>query len=262
MQVHHFSHGLLNPLLAYTVSVLGCALGLRCTVRAQWSDGTRRGVWLLGGAVAIGGTGIWVMHFIAMLGFSVTGTPIRYNIPYTLLSLLMAIAIVAAGLFIVGFRGTGTVPLLLGGTVTGLGVATMHYLGMAALHLDGRLGYSAGIVALSVLIAVTAATAALWAALRIQGGWAGAGAALVMGVAVCSMHYTGMAAVHVTATTTAAGQDTLPGAALLTFIVPLMTAIVLAAFVLLGAILFDPRLAPPTTRTRDAGPAPTMFDPR
>lgn len=258
MHVHHFSYGLLNPLLAYAVSVLGCVLGLRCTVRGQWSAGRVRALWLVAGAAAIGGTGIWVMHFVAMLGFSVTGSQVRYDIPRTLLSLLVAIVIVAIGLFIVGFRGTGTVPLLQGGTVTGLGVAAMHYLGMAAIGVDGHLHYAAGTVVLSVVIAVGASTAALWAAMRIQGAWATVGAALVMGVAVCSMHYTGMAAVHVTA----AAHGTVRGAAATTFLVPMMTAILLLTFVLLGAVLFNPPREPVTPRPLPTPEDPSLFERR
>ncbi|HEY5835581.1 MHYT domain-containing protein [Streptomyces sp.] len=252
---------MLNPLLAYAVSVLGCVLGLRCTARGQWSAGRARALWLLAGAAAIGGTGIWVMHFIAMLGFSVTGTQVRYDIPRTLLSLLVAIVIVAIGLFIVGFRGTGTVPLLQGGTVTGLGVAAMHYMGMAAIGLNGHIHYAAGTVVLSVVIAVGASTAALWAAMRVHRAWATVGAAMVMGVAVCSMHYTGMAAVHVTT----GGHGTVPGTAATAFLVPMMTAILLLTFVLLGAVLLDPPrelVSPRTPATPDEREKTSLFERR
>ncbi|MEU6026948.1 MHYT domain-containing protein [Streptomyces tauricus] len=101
------------------------------------------------------------MPFIAMLGFPVAGTQIRCGVPYTLLRLLTAVVIVAVGLFIVGFRSTGTAPLLLGGTVTGLAVAAMCYLGRDSI------GHATGTIVLSIMIAVVAATTTLWAALRI-----------------------------------------------------------------------------------------------
>ena len=92
--VHHFSYGPLTPVAAYLMSFVGSFLGLLCMSRARASTGRSRASWLSLAALAIGGTGIWVMHFIAMLGFSVSGMPIRYNVPVTLLSCLTAVAVV------------------------------------------------------------------------------------------------------------------------------------------------------------------------
>lgn len=174
----------------------GSALGLRCTVRGLDATGRSRRNWLIAAASAIG-TGIWTMHFVAMLGFGVTGTQIRYNVPLTILSLLVAMAVVGAGLFAVGYGRDRHRALVFGGLTTGVGVASMHYLGMAALQLHGQVRYDLALVALSVVIAVVAATAALWAALSIRSPVAVAAASLVMGGAVSSMHYTGMMAVSV-----------------------------------------------------------------
>ncbi len=137
------------------------------------------------------------MHFIAMFGFTVDGTELRYDVPLTLLSLLVAVLVVGVGVFVVGYGRRRGRALLLGGLITGVGVAAMHYLGMAAVRIHGAIGYSPGTVALSVLIAVGAATAALWAAVTIRNLFAAAAASLVMGIAVSCMHYVGMAAVHV-----------------------------------------------------------------
>ena len=76
--VHHFSYGLLTPTVAYILSILGSLLGLLCTARARTArNNKQRSWWLVLAAFAIGGTGIWSMHFMAMLGFTVTGTRIR-----------------------------------------------------------------------------------------------------------------------------------------------------------------------------------------
>src|SRR4051794_39317987 len=155
-------YGWLTPVLSYAMAVLGSALGLRCMVRALATDGRSRRNWLLTGATAIG-IGIWTMHFIAMLGFTVTGTEIRYDVPLTLLSLLVAILFVGVGAFAVAYGRHRGRSLLLGGLTTGLGVAAMHYLGMYALRLHGTVGYRPVTVGVSVAIAVAAATAALWA---------------------------------------------------------------------------------------------------
>lgn len=87
----HAALGWLTPVLSYVMACVGAALGLRCTVRALSATGRSRRNWLLTAASAIG-TGIWTMHFVAMLGFGVTGTEIRYDVPLTVLSLLMAMA--------------------------------------------------------------------------------------------------------------------------------------------------------------------------
>jgi NO-binding membrane sensor protein with MHYT domain len=104
---------------------------------------------------------------------------------------------VGVGIFIVGYRGATGSALFTGGTITGLGVASMHYLGMAGMQFDGTFAYNTLTVSSSVVIAVVAATAALWAAAQIRGFLWSVGASLVMGLAVSGMHYTGMAALSV-----------------------------------------------------------------
>src|SRR5258708_5513008 len=130
LTVHNFSYGLLTPGLAYLMSCLGSFLGLRCATRAWAHQARSRTAWLLLAGLSIGTTGIWVMHFIAMLGFTIPGMTIQYNVPVTILSMLIAVAIVCVGLLIVGFGGPGYRPLLLAGLIPGLGVAGLPYTGM------------------------------------------------------------------------------------------------------------------------------------
>ncbi|MGW0251745.1 MHYT domain-containing protein [Nocardia goodfellowii] len=190
LEIDQFTYGWLTPVLAYVMSVTGSLLALRCMVRARHGDG--HGGWVAIGAVALGGTGIWVMHFIAMLGFSVRNATIRYDIPVTLFSAAIAMGVVWVGLSIVGRRHGDLTALLTGGTITGLGVGAMHYSGMYAMKTDAAVRYDPWIVLLSLVIAVVAATAALWFTLHVRGLAATVGAALIMGIAVCGMHYTGM----------------------------------------------------------------------
>nr|WP_153452049.1 MHYT domain-containing protein [Streptomyces smaragdinus] len=185
------------------MAMLGSALGLRCTMRALTMDQSRRFGWLALGAVAIG-TGIFTMHFIAMMGFTARDVQINYDLPLTLASLLVAVVVTGVGVFLVGYRGRTPVALTTGGVITGVGVACMHYMGMAGMRMDGaKQVYSAGVVTLSVIIAVVAATAALWLAMTVKKFGVAIGAALIMGIAVCGMHYTGMEAlsVHLTSAT-------------------------------------------------------------
>ncbi|MEO3846772.1 MHYT domain-containing protein [Streptomyces sp. B8F3] len=207
MPVDGLTYGLLTPVTAFIMAAVGSALGLRCTMRALTVDPARRAGWLLLGAVAIG-TGIFTMHFIAMMGFTADSVHINYSVPITLASLGVAIVVVGIGVFIVGYLGRTAFALTTGGIVTGLGVAAMHYLGMAGMKMDrGRLVYDPTVVALSVLIAVVAATAALWLSMTVKRFGVAVGAALIMGVAVSGMHYTGMAALAVHAHAAGAAAD-------------------------------------------------------
>jgi NO-binding membrane sensor protein with MHYT domain len=198
--INQFTYGWLTPALAYLLSVVGSLLALRCMTRARTSPKPRG--WIVTAAIALGGTGIWVMHFIAMLGFSVHDATIRYNVPITLLSALLAIVVVWVGLRVVVRNQGGAYSLLIGGTITGLGVGAMHYAGMYAMKTNVAMEYDLWIVLLSIAIAIASATAALWFALHIHGMLASIGAALIMGVAVCGMHYTGMYAMYTHSTST------------------------------------------------------------
>jgi NO-binding membrane sensor protein with MHYT domain len=235
--VHNFSYGLLNPALGYAVSCLGAFLGLRCVTRARAYAGFARARWLIVAAVSVGATGIWAMHFIAMLGYTIPGQQISYNVPLTIASMVLATAVVGVGLFIVGYGNGGLRPLLTGGVIVGIGVAAMHYLGMAAMIMPDSLHYNATLFALSVVIAVVAGTAALWAGTRVRGTGATVGAALIMGVAVSGMHYTGMAALHLSA---GSMSDMGSGASGMSFLVPLLVGITIVTFAVTLVISLSP----------------------
>ncbi|MFC8143921.1 MHYT domain-containing protein [Streptomyces paradoxus] len=237
--VDGFRYGAVTPVAAYLMACLGGALGLRCIVRTLLDARSFRAGWLALGAASIG-CGIWTMHFIAMIGFHVEETRIRYDAATTVLSLVVAVAVVGVGVFIVGLRGTSGVTLAVAGAVTGLGVAGMHYLGMAAMRLNGEVGYDPVGVALSVLIAIGAATAALWSAVTIRGFLTSLGASLVMGVAVSGMHYTGMAAVsvHVHDMTGGTWEGDSPTSLLLPMLLGPVVFLLLAGVV----VMFDPLL--------------------
>ena len=241
--VHNFSYGLLNPALAYAVSCLGAFLGLRCVTRARACLGLGKAGWLSLAAVSVGATGIWAMHFIAMLGFTIPGQQITYNVALTIASMLIAIAVVGVGLFIVGFSNGGWKPLLTGGVIIGIGVASMHYLGMSAMIMPDTMSYNPLLFILSVIIAIVAGTAALWAGTRVRGIGATIAASLIMGVAVSGMHYTGMAAMHVfPARMSSMGQMSSMGSGSSgqSFLVPLLLGITLVTFGLALIISLSP----------------------
>ena len=243
IHVNNFAYGALNPALSYVVSCVGCFLGLRCTTRARAYQGAARARWLTLAALSIGTTGIWVMHFIAMLGFAIPGETIRYNVPFTILSMVIAVIVVGIGVFIVGFsRRAGNGPLVLGGTILGLGVASMHYLGMGAVRVDASLSYNYALVAASVIIAVIAGTAALWMALRLDSVLSTFIASLIAGVAVNGMHYTGMAAVqaHAAPGLVVSTADTASATA---FLLPLILGLSGVGFIFSAIIALSPTAA-------------------
>ncbi|MEV7254193.1 MHYT domain-containing protein [Streptomyces cyaneofuscatus] len=246
-EVDGFSYGAVTPVAAYLMACLGSALGLRCLVRTMRPHQSRKPGWLAMGAASIG-CGIWTMHFIAMTGFTIEGAPIAYEVGLTVLSLVVAVAVVGVGVFVVGYHGSSLGVLATAGTTTGLGVAAMHYMGMAAMNFDGHVRYSATGVALSVLVAIAAATAALWAAVSVRGFGSSLAASLVMGGAVTGMHYTGMAAASVHSYRLAGyGSD---GRSPLSLLLPMLIGPVIFLTLAAVVVMFDPVLV--ADRTADS----------
>jgi diguanylate cyclase (GGDEF)-like protein/PAS domain S-box-containing protein len=184
-----------NPALVFLsilISVFASYTALDLTGRARASQGVMRAIWLAASAIAMGG-GIWSMHFVAMVAFHL-GMPISYDVRLTFLSFVVAVAVTGVGLSTV-VRGYGRLTtLLLGGAFMGLGVASMHYTGMAAMRMQATIAYDPFLFVASVLIAIVASIAALWLAFNLHAFWQKVAAAGVMGAAVCGMHYTAMAA--------------------------------------------------------------------
>ncbi len=237
LELDHFNHGWVTPVLAYVMSFIGSVLALRCATHAKasrWPGG-----WLVAAAVSLGGAGIWVMHFTAMLGFSIHGATIRYDVPMTLLSAAIAVIVVWAGLSIVVRGHREVIALPLGGMITGFGVAAMHYLGMYAMHTGAHIEYSTGLVALSLVIAVVAATAALWFILHVRGLGATVGAALIMGIAVCGMHYTGMASMRAHRMDSMGDPSGVDSVQLLTPLIMVVTLVTMMLIVLVGLAEID-----------------------
>lgn len=180
-------------LLSYAIAVLGAFVALTAAQHLRRPDGRLNWLNVLSAGAALGGIGVWAMHFTGMLALRL-GMGSAYSMVETLLSLVAAVAVTSGALAFVALRPGSGVRLLGAGTVLGLGVACMHYLGMFGMRFPGFIQWSAQLVALSVAIAVAAACAALWLAFRSRRLALRGLAALVMGVAVCAMHYTGMAA--------------------------------------------------------------------
>jgi diguanylate cyclase (GGDEF)-like protein len=154
-------------------------------------------IWLAGGSVAMG-LGVWSMHFIGMLALDMP-MPMGYDVRITGFSLLLAVAASGFALWLTSQKDLSWPRLGGGALLMGGGVAAMHYTGMAAMRMTPAITYIPSIFALSILIAVAASGAALWIAFHLRRNSSKirllrAGAAVVMGIAIAGMHYTGMAA--------------------------------------------------------------------
>ncbi|PYT61082.1 MAG: hypothetical protein DMG35_09990 [Acidobacteria bacterium] len=181
----------LSILIAISASYAALDLGGRVTAARGWI----RLAWLVVGAIAMG-FGIWSMHFTGMLAFSLP-IPVAYHWPTVLLSLLAAILASAVALYVASRKKSGHAQVFTGGILMGLGIAGMHYIGMAAMRLSAVCHYSPLLVAVSVLIAVIASLAALAFKFDYREDFRGTAlarilSAAMMGGAISLMHYTGM----------------------------------------------------------------------
>jgi NO-binding membrane sensor protein with MHYT domain/nitrogen-specific signal transduction histidine kinase/CheY-like chemotaxis protein len=189
---------ILSVLIASAASYTALDLAGRVTA----ARGRERLAWLAGGSLAMG-FGIWSMHFVGMLAFHLP-VPIGYQLGRVLLSVLVAVAASALALVVVSRPKVGLPALALGALCMGPGIAGMHYIGMAALNVPATMRFDAGLVVVSVGIALAASFVALTLAytFRLDDSIAGfarrMASGLVMGLAIAGMHYTGMAAARFT----------------------------------------------------------------
>ena len=188
----------LSVLIAMFASYAALDLAGRVTAASGWT----RAVWLLGGAGAMG-TGIWSMHYIGMLAF-ILPIPVAYHWPTVLLSLFAAILASVIALYVVSRQKLGASRAVAGSVLMGAGIASMHYIGMAAMRLPAICRFNSFLVVLSVVFAVLISLVALWITFHFRDEKTGIGreklaGALVMGAAIPVMHYTGMAAASFTA---------------------------------------------------------------
>jgi diguanylate cyclase (GGDEF)-like protein/PAS domain S-box-containing protein len=186
--------------LSVAVAIIASYTALDMAGRVSASDSTPRKswIWLVAGAVSMG-TGIWSMHFIGMLSFDLP-IQVAFDLPITLLSLIIAIAASVIALFFLRQTQLNIRNLIISTILMGTGIVAMHYTGMFAMQMSPPIRYDPLLFAASVLIAIVASFAALWISFQLR--WkdsrleilAKLGSAGVMGLAISGMHYTGMAA--------------------------------------------------------------------
>jgi NO-binding membrane sensor protein with MHYT domain len=178
--------------LSILVACLASYTALDLSAHGGPAQGSARRVWLVAAAFTMGG-GIWSMHFVGMLAF-IMPIPMSYDIGLTTLSLGVAIFVTGGGFYVISRHSASPLRLVLSGIFMGLGIAGMHYTGMAAMRGHVELSYDSLLVALSLVIAIGASTVALWVAFRTTDLGQKLVAAVVMGLAISGMHYMGMRA--------------------------------------------------------------------
>lgn len=186
-------------ILSYIIAVFASYVALTLVGRLRATNNKHARIyWLAGGAFAMG-AGIWSMHFVGMLAF-IMGMPMEYDLSWTAASLIVAILASALALFILQKKDYSILHFALGGLIVGLAISSMHYMGMEAMKVHVTIHYLPTLFFLSILIGVAAAEAAIWLALESNYGSSKRQfnlkifSSLLMGLAICGMHYTGMSA--------------------------------------------------------------------
>jgi diguanylate cyclase (GGDEF)-like protein len=186
--------------LSLIVAVIASYVSFALVAHIAAARGWAAAYWLAGGAVAMG-AGIWSMHFIGMLAFKLP-IPMSYELKATTASLIIAIVVSGLALYIVSNGALGTLTLAIGAVTMGLGIAAMHYVGMAAMEIAPPATYDLPLVLASIGIAIAASGLALSLAFNLRSQalahamWKRLAGALAMGIGIFAVHYTGMAAAN------------------------------------------------------------------
>jgi diguanylate cyclase (GGDEF)-like protein len=238
--------------LSLIVAVVDSYTALELAGRVSEKQGRSSWTWLIGGAIAMG-TGIWSMHFVGMLAFHLP-IAVAYDAAITALSLAIAILVSGIALYVVKSPALTRQNVTVGATFMGVGIASMHYTGMHAMRMSPPIQYHPPLFMASVIIAIVASLAALWIAFQLRHRHFGSailaklGSALVMGLAITGMHYTGMAAAQFAPDSICLAVDSTGGvkASTLALTIGIATIGILAVTLVISAL--DAHFAAHTTK--------------
>ena len=201
----HHEHNMSLVSLSVFIAIFASYVALDLASSINAARRKRIGILLVGGAVALG-VGIWSMHFVGMLAFSLPGTEISYDIPLMLLSIIVSVSASFLAFLIINQPQTTHFTNMAGSLTMGFAIAGMHYIGIASMVMAADIHWDYTWVVLSVLIAVVASYIAIILAFKLRADTSGRGylqrglGAVVMGIAISGMHYTGMRAMDFTLT--------------------------------------------------------------
>ncbi len=195
----HHHHNIALVVLSVVIAAFASYTALDLSSSISFARGRSRWLWLFAGSLAMG-IGIWSMHFIGMLAFSIPGVSIFYDVPLLVLSIVVSIVASALALLLITHAKDSVKTYFFGSLLMGIAISGMHYIGIWSMVMPMKIKWDYTYVALSIIVAVTSSFIALLFAFnlkddetikgflnRIAGG-------LVMGIAISSMHYTAMAA--------------------------------------------------------------------
>jgi len=184
-------HDLRLVILAGLICMFATFSATHLLVRSAEEGEQRRSIWILA-AGTVAGCGIWATHFIAMLAFR-PEDPVSYEPGITFLSFVIAIVFSSIGFSVASrFRPAG-----IGGAIVGLAIGAMHYVGMSAVTVHGYVTWDRGFIAASIAIGTLFAAAAAEAAFSLKGRWRIHLCWILATIAICGLHFTGMAAVQI-----------------------------------------------------------------
>jgi NO-binding membrane sensor protein with MHYT domain len=242
--------------LSLIVAVIASYTALELAGRVSQRRGKSSWTWLIGGAASMG-SGIWSMHFIGMLAFTLP-VATAYDTAATVMSMAIAIVVSGLALFVVRRPILTGRNITAGATLMGVGISAMHYTGMYAMRMSPPIAYHGLLFVASVMIAIVASLAALWIAFQLrQKGFGGAflaklGSATIMGLAITGMHYTGMAAAQFAPDSICLAADSTGGMANAAVALTIgITAICILA-ITLGLSALDAHFASQTTERADS----------
>ena len=194
------SYNLTLVFASYCVAVIAAYIALYFGARLFDITGPARKFWLWGGALCLG-SGIWSMHFVGMSAYTMPmDMAMSFSLPLTILSWVPAVLASALALYVITRERAPARSIVASAVIMGAGISAMHYGGMFAMRMDPPVQYDSLLVAASIVIAVGASGAALIICRQVRRVPSRyllvtkLAAALVMGAAICGMHYTGMAA--------------------------------------------------------------------
>ncbi|CCE02297.1 MHYT domain-containing protein [Bradyrhizobium sp. STM 3809] len=216
-------------MLAACVCLLTSLAAVNLLQRARATDGDARRVWLATTGIVTGG-GVWSTHFIAMLAYT-PGFPIQYDLPITVVSLIAAAVTTTAG-FAVAVLGQHRLRAMIGGAMVGLGIAVMHYMGMASLRIPALIVWMPDLVAASVLLGMVFGALALMVAMRGEGLLSSAGSAALLTLAIVSHHFVAMGAINLLER-----PDAAPTGLLLSTVTLAVSVSAVAAVLLIGGLI-------------------------
>ena len=232
-------HNLFIVFLSFAIAVAASFLALNIAGKIYHANGRYRSFWLLSGAIVMG-MGIWSMHFIGMLAYHTTGN-ISYNGSLTFLSMMVSVLAAYLAFRIAMRENPGKWAVIFGGFVMGLGISSMHYVGMAGMEMAGEIIYQPLLVIVSIVIAIAASCAAMLLFVKFREESSAESmkwlAAVIMGVAVSGMHYSGMLAADIRMSVYEQGHT--GGEANILLLIGVTLAILMILLISWGAMYFD-----------------------